>query len=122
MRISTNQRRSLLRSAWNAAQLVSLPLRTKLESLSVSSADSFSSGRTIASTAGNGHSVSFSTPGAAVISPPDTAEVYEELIVLFDQIVADSPNLTDDESIFAEMIARLVPAYSSHNDYTNCRF
>ena len=89
MRIGSSQKRGLLRSAWGASQSASVSLSDKLESLSSAAAGLFSSGQTIASTSGNGHSVSFSVPGANTPTSPDLVQAYEELISLYSQVQGD---------------------------------
>ena len=122
MRLSSNQKRGLLRSAWITARAASSNLRDKLEELSVASSATFSGGRTVASTSGNGQSIAFSTPGADSVSPTDTTEAYEQLIALYDQVVSDTASLAEnDEGIFAEMIGRLSSARTSRNSFLTVR-
>ena len=91
--------------------------RTKLEGISYNAIKPTLSGIQFQSVSGNGSTQVFA-PG---ISPQDAAAIAEDLIVLYDQVVAEMPTLTDEPSIFTEMMRRLLPVYSSTTDHSTAR-
>lgn len=96
-------------------------LLTKLEDNWLAAQARVSSGQLIASTAANGHSTSFSAPGADGLSPADYVEMWDELVTLFGQVKTDIGGSPTDATIYAEMMARLVPCYESEPDFSGMR-
>lgn len=116
------KRASLLqakRASVDASPVTSL--LTKLEDNWLAAQARIASGQLIASTAANGHSTSFSAPGADGVSPAEYVELWDELVTLFGQVKADIGGSPSDTVVYTEMMARLVPSYESEGDYSALR-
>ena len=108
-------------SVYAAAVAASNTLRDQLEASVVTASASLLVGQQIASASGNGRTMAFSAPGANAVTPSDAVDCYQELILLLDDIEADSPLLTTDALKYAEMLGRLKPVRSTTCNFASLR-
>lgn len=109
----------------NAATPAAIPLRAQIEVTLGELVDAIGSGSSIAATSGNGHSVSFSTPGAGGPGQDGMAELAEEMLVRHDRAVEAlaiaAPADGDNAAIRDQMLAGLYAARSIRTAYTSLR-
>lgn len=123
VKFTSGTKRAFLRKAFLDRSLaVEVPspdgtTRTKLESISYNAIKPTLSGIQIQSVSGNGARTDF-VPG---VSPSDAAELAEDLILLYDQVVSELPALDNEPAIFAEMMNRLKPVRSFSTDHYGAR-
>lgn len=118
----------LVRQAQLAAASTPAPitLRAQIESTLGELVDAVSTGQSIAATAGNGHSVSFSTPGSGAPGQDGMAELAEEMLVRHDRAAAAlaiaAPVVGDNAAILAQMLAGLYAARSVRTSNLSLRY
>lgn len=95
-------------------------LRQALRSAYDSSAAVTANGQIISGTAANGHSVTFSVPGEAGVSPQSRQYLYQYLIELADSLANRDP-VPSDAELYADMRASLYPATHFRNDFSALR-
>lgn len=120
-RISTPFKRAFLRRQATLAVENSRTLEAQLEATLDERVDAVASGQAIASTSGNGQSVSFSEPGKGGPGADGIAELASELLDRYARAVATLGGTPTDAEILEQMLSELVPARWSRNDYTNLR-
>lgn len=108
----------MLEDAWDAAPDGALTLRVQLRDME-RAAGLVVSGGSLASISKNSSSHSYAF-GMGNITAKEIANTYRELIDLYDGLLAayGSASLdTSDETIYAEMMRRLVPVNNFTKDY-----
>lgn len=125
MQISAYFKRAWLRRMYRASIAAAITLLERIEQENDSLSILVEQGQTIASTSGNGHSVSFSQPGAGAPTQTDMLEMIEEMIIRHEEAVTalaaagnDSPT---DLQILNEMLALLQPVREVYSDYSGMR-
>ena len=102
-----------------------MTLLAKLNTLNAAAISNAGSGKTIASTSGNGRSVTFATPLSTTKAPSDGAtpsdivELMDRLFALYDAAVT-AGNATD-ATRYTYMLTNLRPVRKVRNDYRLAR-
>lgn len=126
MRFDTDFKRAWLEQVYDNAVTASLTLIVALKAQRSTHFTASSSGRTIASTTGNGHSVSFSSPGPLVATPADMLALCGEMLRLYtdarnDLINDDEIASPTDAQIVERMLEFLLPVSAYESDFAAIR-
>lgn len=81
-------------------------------------------GQVVSATSANAHSVSFSEPGKGSASPQSWAEMWSQIMDLYDAVLAALPAdpAPTDADILREMLHQLQPARTATNSYLGLRY
>jgi len=118
--VTTDDRRRMLEDAWDEAPDGALTLREQLRA-NERAAGRAVSGGAIASISKNSSSHSYSQGGNGNITPTEVANVWRNLIDLFDGIsdaYVAAGLAAEDVDIYPEMKRRLVPVREFTKDFT----
>ena len=119
----------MLEDAWDHCAAAANSLRPELRANESAIGALISQGQ-LSSVSKNSASQSYAFGGAGSLTTPEVARAWRDLINLFDQVESILSTAGDivigyegdnDPAIYAEMRARLVPAYSGQADITNLR-
>lgn len=110
----------MLEDAWDAAPNGALTLREQLRTNERAAGRSVSGG-SLSSISKNQSSHSYAPGGSGNITPVEIANIWRELIDLYDLLVESftaAETDTSDETVYAEMKRRLVPVREFTKDFT----
>lgn len=126
MAIRYGLKRGLLRAVLEESKASGRTLLEQIEIECSARVGDVRNGQVLASSAVNGHAISFSIPGSGAASPGDIAAFWGEMLDLHDlvkaRLIAAGTAAPTEDQIHAEMVYALQPVTSILNDFTALRY